>query len=128
MGNDARLVKVRLCWGLFFLQKLVLCHLPKEELAKYLCCYLKLEFNNAFKIRERKRRTRLLPVSAVEGTYSATGIQVAEVAINNRVARVHMEPLNQRGIPHKIYCIVLILLNIISRYDTSSWVTHILVE
>lgn len=83
-------------------QKLVLCPLRKEELARYQSCYLKADCNNGCKVdiagRRRPRRFRnLLPVSAVEGTYVAGGLEAPEVAINNRVARVHMEPLTHRG-------------------------------
>lgn len=89
--------KIEVMFELFFFQKLVLCRLPKDELAKYLSCYLKLDFNNYFQFRERKRRNRLQPVSIVEGTYRAAGVVAPEVAIDNQVARVHMEQSGARG-------------------------------
>lgn len=77
----------------------MLCPLRKEELSRYLSCYLKADYNNGCTVHNssRKRRQRILPVSAVDGIYTAGGLEVPEVAINNQVARVHMERLSPRG-------------------------------
>lgn len=81
------------------LQKLVLCPLPKEELSRYLSCYLKKDFNNGCQVnvKKKRKRTTFLPISVVPGTYGSCGLSITEVAFNNRVARVHMERLSERG-------------------------------
>lgn len=92
---------MRLCVIILFrcLQRLVLCPLQKDELSRYLSCYLKSDCNNGYKVSigKRRKKRKYLPVSAVEGTYSAGGLELSEVSIDNHVARVHMERLNERG-------------------------------
>lgn len=82
------------------LQKaMILCPLTQKELNHCINCYVKLESAGTRTLRNtiKRRRKHFQLLTAVWSNKSVKDIQLEEVAINNKIARVELERLQNIG-------------------------------